>query len=254
MEEALNSVREFAIIVFILACLCLFHATPLPAQTTSQPEQNPPVSKSDLIKTNAAVLLNPFDDRYEGIEGSPFIFEGWKAGLVTVREDEQVIPFEGISLDAYHKVVWVRNEHVPPGIIEMENIARVEIDPEGEIRTFLIYPSGQIEGKKKGELTIYELLHEGDYTLLKEHGKKFYKASYQGAYSSDRRSDEYKDENRWYLKNDKGEFQKIKLRSGSVEKALSSHKQEIRQLTRQKDLDLGREADLVRLLDLLKHQ
>ncbi len=231
--------------------ICLFHVHPLPAQTNGQAGQASS-KRSDLIKTNAAVLLNPFDDRYEGIKGSPFIFEGWKAGSVTVRDDDRSISFEGIILDAHKMVIWVQTENIPPGVIEMKNVSRVDIDSGEENRTFLIYPSGRIEGNNKDDLKVYELLHEGDYTLLKEHGKKFYKASYQGAYSSDRRSDEYKDVNRWYLKAEKGEFQKIKLGPGSIEKALSPQKQEIRRLCEQEGLDLERESDLVRLLEMME--
>jgi hypothetical protein len=246
-------VSRFSFVLLFPLWAGLFHIHPLPAQTTDQNKQASPNKRSDLIKTNAAVLLNPFDDRYEGIKGSPFVFEGWKAGTVTIRDDEQSIPFEGISLDAHNKVVWVRTENIPPGVIEMENISRVEIHSDGESQIFLIYPSGRIEGSRKDDLKVYELLYKGEITLLKEHGKKFYKASYQGAYSSDRRSDEYKDVNRWFLKDEKGQFHKIKLRSGSIEKVLSSRKKRIRHLCKQEDLELERESDLIRLLELLEN-
>jgi hypothetical protein len=96
----------------------------------------------------------------------------------------------------------------------------------------------------------FEVLAPGHYTLLKLQRKNLQKASYSGAYSSERRYDELIDQTEYFLLIADGRLQPIKLTPKALLAALPEHAPQI-QAELKKRPTLRTEADVVALMPWL---
>ena len=98
------------------------------------------------------------------------------------------------------------------------------------------------------EQKFFQVLKEGKYQFIKIPLKTFIQASYKGAYSADRRYDEFQSDARYYLMNSEGVFCQIQLNRKSLAKMFPDKKEVIDQAFREES-NPDKETVIMSLLD-----
>jgi hypothetical protein len=141
-----------------------------------------------------------FDERYEGVRGSPLLYEEWRDGHV-VFEDGRELSYEKLfNIDATTGELLI--------VLPSNNIVALPSTRIHSVSKILDSPMYLARVYSCGDITLY-------YAPL----KKFKAADYKGAYSPDRRYDEYIDEP-VVLAKVGSDFRDLKLKKKQVVKAL----------------------------------
>lgn len=198
-------------------------------------------------------MVSTFDNRYEGVKGSPLVFEDWTEGYVLFKdkpEEEDPKTFK-MNIDMFQNLLYVTLYNGAVGTLPTKFVSSVHFKTEaGQERVFKPLIRKDVEGSNFPGLGYYEIIYQGDILLIKHHRKIFKEADYKGAYSADIRYDEYKDEKRYFISLDGQAFEKIKLNTKHLEKAMPQY--EVKPLSKKEKLNLSREEDVKKLLTILE--
>lgn len=202
------------------------------------------------------VGVRGFDNRYEGIKGSPLLYEGWQKGKFVIKEKNGFSQEVGINLELVENLLYFRISDRASGSVPSYKIQEIIIlHPEtaAEMR-FKVFESNDFPGLDKNKNVFMQVLKEGDITFLKYIRKQFIQADYEGAYSADRRYDEYKEVSSYFIRFNNKAPEKIKLRKKPIIKALGNKGSKAERLIKKHRLSLETEAGIVRLLELLESE
>lgn len=189
-----------------------------------------------------------FDNRYEGVRGSPMIYDAWQTGMIQVSDVSTVPSGVKMNIDGANNQVHVQ---MKTGVIALQNdkFQYVLIEtPQGTVK-YQVFKKIELlgEGKAEGEMLVEVLFDSEKYGLLKDPKVIFKKANYQGAYSADVRYDEYVHSPVYFLRTG-NMHKKIKLRKKTIQKIIP----EIRQTKGWDGTELT-ERKLVHLLAMLSN-
>ena len=217
----------------------------LPAQLgQSNPENN-------LNVTPFSPGARGFDNRYEGIKGSPYVFADWRRGDIIVSEKDTTLEDLLLNLNTLNQTVILQMSANSIASAPANSVQEVIVEDGGQ-RRFRVYDPAVIEGDGETKPKFYEVLYEDDIVFLKAHDKFFQEADYKGAYSANQTADEFFDQPKYFLDlGDDGVFQQVKLRPKQLQKVLPDRKKDIKQLAKEQGLTLYEEEEWVRLLQQL---
>lgn len=238
--------------LFFTFLITLFFSVVM-AQQVFDPEQNLR-DLGNLSPYSAGAVA--FDNRYEGIQGTPFLFEDWRMGSIKfVKQDTFGTPVK-LNVDLITQVVAVLLRDGSVGEMSATYIRELKVsNPAAKSsKHFLVAREGDIEGIRSVRLKFYEILHKGEFTFLKLVEKKFKKADFQGAYSADRRYDEFLTQESYWLQIPGKSFEKVNLKRKDIEKALTGYEDRISGIAKKNKLSLNQEEDIARLLGLLENK
>lgn len=192
-----------------------------------------------------------FDNRYEGVKGSPYLFDDWQEGQALIRGNREPTEQLLLNLDQSENLLIVNVSGSNFGQVSANKIEAVYLSDE---RVFRSFPLSLTEGRRDSTRRFYEVLYEGEFLLLKDHEKIFQKADYKGAYSADRRYDEFLSEQHYLLRAPGAKvFEKFtNLKRKNLEKALPQYEDRIRKLAKEKKWSLKEEKEAIALLRLLE--
>lgn len=210
-----------------------------------------------LIGTNDISPYNRgskgFDLRYEGVKGDPLLFKDWQTTSIQLTNRDTFSASAKINVDLIAQVLIIQLRNGTSGQIPLSKIKAFKIEnPDGTTRLWKIYSEKEIEGSTGEGLKPYEVLVEGDFTLLKRMDKKFKKASFKEAYSIGNRYDEYVPTTDYWFREGKKPYQEIKLKRKAIEEALSAHTETVEKAMKAQKLDLTSEKEVVQLLKTLE--
>lgn len=179
-----------------------------------------------------------------GTLGTPYVFPEFMNGDIYFS-DKTVIRNASLNYDCYNNQVLIKrgeeyfmlNNH----LIEFIEF-RVREDS-----TVLFKPVFLLEKK---QTLFLKVLYAQQSTLYKHYYKDFQKADYTGAYSQDRRYDEYIDNHAWYIQLNGGEIQQLKPRKKEILQIMEPEKEAIEKFLKKEKPDLKSDQDLVRLVKL----
>lgn len=236
-------------LMYILSFLSL--AGILTAQTATTYSENDLRDLSRLSPTTPGV--RSVDTRYEGVKGTPLLENDWLKGSFRLHKNEEFSQEMLVQLDLVQQQLYFALTNGFTGGLPTDKVAGLRIHTgEDKYRLFRVYPEMQVEDSNSPKLKFYEVLFEGSFTLLKHNFKYFREADFKGAYSSDRRYDEYVDQSTLWLREGDQPFQKIKLKKKMVEAALPSSGNNLQKVMKAEKISLREEADLVLLLEKLQ--
>lgn len=218
---------------------------------TVDPEQNLR-ALGNLSPYSAGAL--GFDNRYEGVKGSPYLFSAWQNGRIQfAKQDTASLPIK-LNVDLVTQVIIVQLKDGSNGQVSAlytKSFTTYNSDTE-TYHKWLVKSEKEVEGVKSVRLKFYEVLHEGNFNFLRSISKKFVKANYEGAYAAGEPFDEFKTEEDLWLQVPGQVYEKVKLRKKDIEKALSAYAEQVEKLVKANKLNLNKESDIATLLKLLE--
>ncbi|MFK7925840.1 MAG: hypothetical protein AB8H47_28080 [Bacteroidia bacterium] len=190
--------------------------------------------------------VRTFDNRYEGVEGSPYFSETFRRGTIWLKNGgvkEDVILVFNLSANQLETQVNGMITKISLRIVdrfEMED--SMGINRQFEVRTL-------VTDKGESEPMALEKLYAAKSLLYRQYYKEFREADYKGSYSSDQRKDQYIDRIKYYTQLfGEPTFTSVRLSRASWQKALSSQKSAIKTYLKQEGLKMEQEAEAVQLL------
>lgn len=188
-----------------------------------------------------------FDNRYQGIQGDPFLFSEWQDGQVQFAKQDTFSMSIKCNLDLVKQVLVVQMRNGSSSQVTATNIKAIQIK-EGQ-RRWLTLSEKEVENINSVRLKFYELLHQGKYQLLKLTEKSFKKANYQGAYNIGNNYDEFLTETSYWLRSDGNRYTKVKMKRKEIEAMLPGT---AAAFIKSEKLDLSEEKDVIKLLTILE--
>jgi len=139
-----------------------------------------------------------FDNRYDGVKGSPFMMEQWYKGILYSNNEKPLI-IPHLNFDRHSRSLCFREED--GGKTRVLNKYLVPsfllIDAGGDSLKFYL---DRLPGEN--DQVYLEQIHRGSCLLGLDRAKEFVAADFEQVYSQDRRYDEFKDKAVFYLKLD----------------------------------------------------
>ena len=170
-----------------------------------------------------------FDNSYEGLQGTPFLFDSYVDMLVKVKESDSYFNLEANIDLVGNAFLYIEEPSRQALSIPAQRVAEVII--ENEVKN-IIYRT--TEGKEFNpglrEIRFYQVLKEQPYEFIKIPVKIFIPADYSGGYTAKRRYDELKMEYWYYVSGNDNTFRKIKLNPKSLIRLYPEKKSTIKKI------------------------
>lgn len=231
----LNRIGVF--IFYLLASTCAN------AQNVSVNDAQENIFKLGGINATSGVVRQ-FDNRYEGVEGSPFYMETWLSGSITFQNDEHI---ENIQLKY--------NVYEDELIINKSNAGQFYL-PKTEIKSFTLQHGSPQQSytfirlqhpKKATQSQFYRIIHHGAINLLEYTRVVFEKADFEGGYSNNKRFDEFKKYPAFYYNSATSIPKKVKTNPKAISKLFPNKNGEIKKYIDENGLDCNNEEDLIKI-------
>ncbi|MBC6989124.1 hypothetical protein [Hymenobacter sp. BT491] len=169
-----------------------------------------------------------FDNRYEGIKGTPYAIPRWLPAKLALTSN---IPVASVLLkyDVFKQRLLIRDPSRPDSLLlDANKVTGFALtDPSApdvatgqpRVRQFRRFAEAPVATQKA---EFVEVLYEGKYSLLRRYAKEMEKADYKGAYSTDQRFDELTDKSIYYLRSPEGAVAPVKLNLKALQAAAPS--------------------------------
>ncbi len=188
----------------------------------------------DLLRTKSA-------DAY-GTTGTPYVFEDFKQGNIFYA-NKMRIDGKLLNYDCYND----RWEYSSGNSIYLLNSSQIDyFEIFSGQDTIMLFKQVFVEKLKK-QVSLQVLYNENSI-LYKRHFREFREADYGGAYSQDRRYDEYHDRESYYLKTGDNEPQVLKSNKKSALEIMQGQREEVEKYIKKEKPNLKTEAGLVQLI------
>jgi hypothetical protein len=186
-----------------------------------------------------------FDNRYEGVRGTPYLRNQWTPGLVKYKDGK--VSKGVFKVDVYGNSLMALLPSGDSMVVVDKGVEEVNLELAEEqtevLKKYLLEPARHADG------TYAVLLYSGPTRFLIHKKKNLMQASYQGGYSAGRPYDEFIDASSYYIHPEGAQPVKInRLNKKNVLGALPKHAQQVKSYLAEQKLDLQQEADVVRLL------
>jgi hypothetical protein len=167
-----------------------------------------------------------FDSRYEGVKGSPRLFDTLYPSLLKVKGQDYYIKLES-DIDVFHnRLIFIHPKTKKLLSIPSEIVTEVVISPGGNDQLYRTSAGMKFDKEIKGQ-KFCQILRDGEYQFIKMAEKTFNEADYKGLYSVDRRFDEYETKYRYYLMGKDSVLHQIQLTRKALTKLYPDKKNKI---------------------------
>ncbi len=201
---------------------------------------NPNIMEDLYSISEGGVYTRTFDNRYEGVKGSPYVNDEWTKGGIYLLSGKYYHNIN-LKLDAYNDALIYKDDHDQQMMLDKDKIDYFILTGEnGNLRKFKLVRSPQ---DVKG--SYYEVLYDRKSSLLILHSKLFVKADYQKAINTNRLYDEFKDDSSYYVIKQGSDYpQKIKLNKRTA-LDLFGEKEGFKKFLSENNLKMKKEQDWI---------
>jgi hypothetical protein len=164
-----------------------------------------------------------FDTRYEGIKGSPRLNDTLLTSIVKIKGQKDYFELE-TDLDLVsNSLIFSYPKGSKLQSIPADMVLEVIITKAGKNLVFRTEEGSKFDKAIKDK-KFFQVLTEQPYLFIKMPVKTFTHADFKGAYSIDRRYDEYSTIFRYYILTSDGVYHKIQLSRKSLAKVFPAKK------------------------------
>jgi hypothetical protein len=156
-----------------------------------------------------------FDNRYEGIKGSPRLSDTLLPSLLLIRGQEKYIELQADIDLVRNTLIYLHPRTRKLFVVTADRIEEIIMSKDGNNMVFRT-TYGKAFEKKMEQQKFYQVLKDGPFQFIRMPFKIFVEADYRRAYSADRRYDEYQAASRYYLEGPDHVFHEIQLNRKSV--------------------------------------
>jgi hypothetical protein len=240
----MKRIMLFSISIFLFLC-------GYPQQTTTSIYQKGISAYENLQAIGNLSPYSPggvgFDTRYQGVKGSTRMLDTLLPSFMRLggREDyfELLADLDLVS----NSLIYSHPKTKKLFAVPLDVISEVIINKDGNEMVFRS-TMGKKFDKEIREQKFYQVLNGGEYQFIKIPLKTFVQANYKGAYSADRRYDEFQPDARYYMMNSEGVFCQIQLNKKSVAKIYPEKKKVIDQVVKEESIP-DKEAMILSILN-----
>lgn len=177
-----------------------------------------------------------------GITGTPYVFEDFKQGNIFYANKLR-INGKLLNYDCYND----RWEYSADNSVYLLNSSQIDYFEifAGQDTTMLFK---QVFVEKLKKQVFLQVLYNKNSILYKRYFKEFREADYGGAYSQDRRYDEYHDRHSYYLQTADNELQLLKPKKNFALEIMEDKSDELEKYIKKEKPDLKTEDGLVQLI------
>ncbi|MGB1241655.1 MAG: hypothetical protein ACPG49_03985 [Chitinophagales bacterium] len=214
--------------------------------------------KLNTTTSNTIVLNDPitvgFSKELEDIDGGPYYNEEWGKGRLLLKNGQELGKQWLFKYNTFQDELHVQ---LSSGL--------VKIPMKNQIQSFMIlqndkqhyFVSSDLSGVRDSELTntFLEVLHSKRFTLLKKSSKHYEEVENDNFYCStcDNSSlNFFLTSEKYYLKDKRSSFRKVKLNKTSILKSFPNHKAMIISYLKEHNIKLKTEAELLDLLQYIE--
>lgn len=229
---------------YLFSIIITFFALPLYAQldtvSAAQGDVLQMYRQLNQDQSGGSPQMMSFDNRSYGLLGSPYLLDDWAKGLVMSSSGKL---YKGLNLvyNVSLEILYMQDDNSKNALeLNMVNISSFEI---------LDKDTGQpmFFKKIKGEDGIYryyQVIYEGDISLLVDYNKRLRKAD-RGvdSYSSNEANDQWVTSSEWFLF-DGSQFQSFKRSRGSFLRATGAYKKALKSYMKENGLTVKSNSDL----------
>ena len=156
-----------------------------------------------------------FDNRYEGVVGTPRMLDTLLPSFLQIKgQDFYIQLLADIDL-VNNTLIYIHPKTKKLFSVPAEVVSELIIQKGGKELLFRTTTDKTFDKEIKNP-KFYQVLNDGPYQFIKFPVKTFVEAEYKGAYSADRRYDEYVTKNKYYLKSSDSVFCQIQLTKKAI--------------------------------------
>ncbi len=187
-----------------------------------------------------------FDNRYQGIKGSPRFFDTLVASSVLIKGEELYFRIE-CDLDVVkNALVFMSPGRGMLMEVPSDNFAWIVFHKDGKDLFFRTTDGLTFDPELRGN-KFCQVLTDNPYQFISIPDRKFIDADYQGLYSPDLRYDEYVPVSKYYIQGSDSVFHRVQLTGKSLKKLFPDKKDLIDSKFNEKSSS-DPEADIITLL------
>jgi hypothetical protein len=164
-----------------------------------------------------------FDNRYQGIRGSPRLFDTLLASFLLVKGQDYYIQVAADLDIAGNSVLFNHPKTGKLTAIPADIVSEIIINKDNKELLFRT-TAGTLFDREMKEMRFIQVIKEAPVPFIKMPVKTFIEADYKGAYSPDRRYDEFDYKTKYYLMGKDNVFHQVQLNKKSLEKIYPERK------------------------------
>ncbi len=228
----------------VLATLFAISSSFAIAQTNTLDAQTN-LNQIGTLTPNTAGALG-FDNRYEGVKGTPFLFEEWTPCEIYLENGTEFKDELKLNYNAETNEIHLLSPNNTVRILYSTQIKKFVATPKSGSSFFVRFKPTEL-GLKEGPEIFCEVLYDGETKLVKKTNVIYKKANYEGAYAQGKTYDEYQKTDKLYIKTKNG-YEKIGLSKGAVMKLFPEKKAELKGYFKKLGKGIDTEKELVKAL------
>ena len=199
----------------------------------------------ELGSTDGTGTVQTFDDRYEGVKGTPYVFEQFRQGEVFLKSKKKVVVKELNYNCMENEIVYLDPATKVTRLMNRFKVDLFMLHDGTEMITFV-----PVKLEEDAETIFAHVLYNKGSMVYKVYEKDWVKANYEGGYSADRKYDEFVDKyNLYFMKEGDKVLYKAKKSKKQMLAAFPEQEKEISSFIKSNKLDLKNEESLVKLLE-----
>ncbi|RDV16308.1 hypothetical protein DXT99_03625 [Pontibacter diazotrophicus] len=194
---------------------------------------------ADIGSNKTGTMIRTYDNRYEGVKGTPFFNEEWSKATVTTGN--KLFANMEVKYNAYENNILYRNTKGEQFVLEPNKVESfvIEDNKTKQEYNFRRLPDlVKLDAKLANQFVL--VMHDGSRTqLVMVPEKKLVKADFKGGYSAGRKYDELIDSQTFYFIAPDKKAVKVKLNRKSLLKALPDKQDKVQEYVSAQNIDLN---------------
>jgi len=188
-----------------------------------------------------------FDNRYQGIKGSPRLFDTLVASSVLIKGEELYFRIESDLDVVKNALVFMSPGRGMLMEVPSDNFVWIIFHKDGKDHFFRTTEGLTFDQELRGN-RFCQVLTDGPNQFIRIPDRKFIEADYQGLYSPDLRYDEYEPVSKYYIQGSDSVFYRVQLTRQSLTKLFPDKKEIIKSNFNEKTA-VDPEAEVISLLN-----
>ena len=199
----------------------------------------------ELGSTDGTGTVQTFDNRYEGVKGTPYVFEQFRQGEVFLKSKKKVVVKELNYNCMENEIVYLDPATKVTRLMNRFKVDLFMLHNGTEMISFV-----PVKLEEDAETIFAQVLYNRGSMVYKVYEKEWVKANYEGGYSADRKYDEFVDKySLYFMKEGDKVLYKAKKSKKQMLSAFPEQEKEISSFIKSNKLDLKNEESLVKLLE-----